>query len=81
MVANACKLSTWEADAGGPQVQGQPGCVVRPCLKKRKERERRKRKKEGKEGKKEGKEGRKRKKEYCDTEEKTDHLRTLEPKQ
>jgi hypothetical protein len=35
-VVCAYNPSTWEADAGGLQVQGQLGYIVKPCLKKRK---------------------------------------------
>jgi hypothetical protein len=35
MVAHACKPSTWKAETGGLNVQGQSG-LQRPCLKKQK---------------------------------------------
>jgi hypothetical protein len=34
MVANTYNPSTWKTEAGGTIVQGQPGYLVRPSLKK-----------------------------------------------
>jgi hypothetical protein len=41
MVAHTCNPNSWEANAKGSQVQGQPGLyIARLCLKEKKIRER-----------------------------------------
>lgn len=36
VVAQACNLKSWDAEAGGSKVPGQPSFIVRLCLKEKK---------------------------------------------